>query len=236
MKLSRRVLWLLPVVLAASRADAQPSSVETALKPIIDKLARTASSQQFSQIIGAVRASPQLARQLGRLAEQRKLTEIRIVAARGTGKPFSAWVDGTTMAFTADFLKAQADYRGPSFHAGDILPNNTVYCLGHLAYHLAMGTPDPAKFSRMDEFLRKNLEIEAGAYIQGYNDAMDAALQQNGGKPLSERQVLPFLMNPWYREALGKVRMTATGMIELNAPNIALVIEALRGMRITDLE
>jgi hypothetical protein len=235
MKLSRRVLWLLPVVLAASRADAQPASVETALKPVINKLARTASSQQFSQIIGAARASPLLAGQLGRLVTQGKLTEIRIVAAKGP-KPFAAWVGGTVIYFTSDFLVEQRDYRGPTFPSSNILPNNTVYCLGHLAYHLEAGVPDPARFSRMDEFVRKNLEIEAGAYIQGYNDVMDAAMLANGGRPLGERQALPILMNPRYREALAKARLTATGMIDLNAQNIALVIESLRSQRITDLE
>src|SRR5258708_17059525 len=182
MELPRRVLWVLPLALIWSGADAQPVSVETELKPIIDKLARMASSQQFSQIIGAARASPQLTRQLGRLIAQGKLTEIRILDANGP-KPFGAWVDGATIYFTTNFLAAQLNYRGPTFHANDILPNNTVYCLGHLAYHLAAGVLDPGKFPRMDEFVRKNLEIDAGAYIQGYNDVMDAAMQTNSGKP-----------------------------------------------------
>ena len=235
MALSRRVLWMLPIVLIGSNAGAQPASVETELKPIIDKLARTASSQQFSQIIGAARASPELARQLGRLVAQGKLTEIRIVPSKGS-KPFGGWVDGTTIFFTADFLRDQLTYRGRTFHANDILPNNTVYCLGHLAYHLAAGTPDPAKFPKLDEFVRKNLEIEAGSYIQGYNDVMDGAMQVNGGKALNERQALPILMNPWYQDALGQAKLSSTGTIELTAQNIALVAGSLRGLRIKDLE
>lgn len=223
------------LVMGGAGAAAQQPTIETELKPIVDQLARTASSQQFSQIIGAARNSPQLARQLGSLVGQGKLTEIRIVTTNGP-KPFRAWVDRTTMSFTAEFLKAQLDYRGPTFHAGDILPNNTVYCLGHLAYHLAAGMPDPAKFPRLDDYVRQSLEIEAGGYVQGYNDVMDVALQANNGKPLSERQALPIMMNPWYREALGKAKLTPTGAIELNPQNIALVVESLRNLKVTDLE
>lgn len=195
MTLSRRILWMLPIAFAWSSAVAQPVSVETALKPIIDKLARTASSQQFRQIIGAARASPQLARQLGRLVANGKLTEIRIVAAKGN-KPFRAWVDGTVMYFASDFLQSLTEYRGPNFHAGDVVPDNMVYCLGHLAYHLAMGDPDHARYKRPEEYVQKMLEIEAGASIQGYNDVVDAAMQQNDGKPLSQRQMMPILTNP----------------------------------------
>ena len=234
MALLRRILWILPIVLIGSNAGAQPASVETELKPIIDKLARTASSQQFSQIIGAARA-PQLAQQLGRLVAQGKLTEIRIVASKGP-KPFGGWVDGTTIYFTADFLRDQLTYRGRTFHANDIVPNNTVYCLGHLAYHLAAGILEPGKFPKLDEFVRKSLEIEAGGYIQGYNDVMDAAMQVNGGKALNERQALPVLMNPWYQDALGQAKLSPTGTIELTAQNIALVAGSLRALKIKDLE
>lgn len=86
------IVWIWLALLVGGQVAAQPGSVETDLKPIIDRLARTATSQQFSQIIGAARASPQLAARLAQLVAAGKLTEIRIVSTPGRSKPFDAWV------------------------------------------------------------------------------------------------------------------------------------------------
>lgn len=220
-----------------SSAAAQTGSIETDLKPVIDKLARTASTQQFSQIIDAARASPKLATQLARLIAQGKLTELRIVPAKPAGSLFGAWVNGSTIFVTADFLKAQLGHAESPLHArATILPNNTVYLLGHLAYHLSAGQPDPRSSARMDEFIRKKLEIEAGAYIQGFNDVVDAAVQSNGGKPLTDRQHLLLLLNSRYDKALGKAKLSPTGTIEPDAQNIAAVVGALKELPVAAIE
>lgn len=231
------IAWVWLALLIGGQVAAQPGSVETDLKPVIDKLARTATSQQFSQIIGAARASPRLAAQLTRLVAAGKLTEIRIVSARNSSKPFDAWVDGSTILVTADLLKRLLDNKETPIHEhAQFLPNNTVYLLGHLAYHLAAGAPDPLKSRRMDDYVNKMLEIEAGAYIQGFNVVIDAAVQSNGGRVLTERQQLPLLLNSRYRKAIGKTRLSSDGTIELSAQNIAAVVASLKESPMADIE
>lgn len=123
----------------------------------------------------------------------------------------------------------------PIHEHAQFLPNNTVYMLGHLAYHLASGMPDPAKNGRQD-YVNKMLTIEAGAYIQGFNFVIDTAVHSNGGRALTERQRLPLLLNSLYRMAIGKTRLTPDGTIDLDAQNIAAVVTAIKDLPMSKIE
>lgn len=217
------------------RHDTAPAVAGPPLKALLDRLSRTATPQQVGQIAGAIEASPRLARQLLSLLEQRQLSEIRVARQR-SGKPFDGWIEGTAIVFTTDFLQSLAS-RGaavPAPASGDLAPNDTVYALAHLAHHLAERAPDPGKYARVEDFVTRALEIEAGACIAGFNAVMDAGLKANGGRPPGERQVRSFLVNAWYGEALQGTQIGADGMIAPTRANIDAVRGSLR--KLTRLE
>lgn len=224
----------------AAEAQAQTSAK---LKGLLDTLPKTASPEQAKQITEAINASPELSAQLGALVSSGKLTQIKVVPVRNWGKPFNAVVDGATMVFAKDFLNSQSSKRlFDVVHDDDILPNNLVFCIGHLAYHLKFGEismsgPD------LKSFLRKMGEQEASAYIQGWNDVVDAAVISNGGKALSPRQGGQLLMNMRYRavflKALGqaeKLELLSSGKIKSNQKNISSMTSAILTSQIADIE
>jgi len=65
----------------------------------------------------------------------------------------------------------------------DILPNNTTFVLGHLAFHLDAGkiVATPGDASHLDDYIVAMLDQEARAYIHAWNDALDAAVQPRLG-------------------------------------------------------
>jgi hypothetical protein len=86
-------------------------------------------------------------------------------------------------------------------HPDDILPNNTTFVLGHLAFHLNAGAVKPREFPNLNDYVTAMLDQEARAFIRSWNDALDAAVQQNNGKSLSPQQVAYFMLNMRYRFA-----------------------------------
>ena len=63
-------------------------------------------------------------------------------------------------------------------YPGDILPNNTVFALGHLAYHLGAAPTDPRG---SQGYVVQKLVEQAAAFIQGWNDVVDAAQRETAG-------------------------------------------------------
>jgi hypothetical protein len=240
--LPRRLLALLVAagVLAigalAGGARAE-TPVPAALQPILAPLSRTATPEQYQQILGAVNASPMLAKELEILVTRRKLAAITVLPGHSTaGSPYNAWADRSQIVLHADFLKAQLANRTLDVvHTDDVLPNNTVFCLGHLAYHLAIEDPSPQGAS-LQTYLRQRLEREAGAFIQGWNNVVDAAVQTHGGKPLSSRQVAQLLLNMRYRFALMKAEISPNGFIETSPRNIDAIVGVLRVSPLTDIQ
>ncbi len=235
---TRRLLSLLVAVgaLAAGGARAE-TPVPEALKPLFAPLARTATPEQYEQLAGAVAASPMLAKELEALVARRRLEAISILPGHNTaGSPYNAWADRSALVFHADFLKAQAiTHVIDVVYPDGVLPNNTVFCLGHLAYHLAVENPAQQGASPQAN-LRQRLEREAGAFIQGWNNVVDAALKANGGKALSPRQGAQLLMNMRYRFALMKVDIPPSGFIEATPRTVEAIVGVLRTSPIADLQ
>lgn len=177
-----------------------------------------------------------LAKEFTILVARRRLVAITVLPGRNTtGSPHSAWVHGTTMVLHADFLKAQhANRLFDVVHPDDILPGNTVFCLGHLAYHLAIDAP-ASPGANMEIFIRR-LEREAGAFLQGWNNVVDAAVHANGGKPLSKHPGARLMLNMRYRFALMKLGISENGFIEASPGNIETIVATLRTSPVADIE
>jgi len=146
------------------------------------------------------------------------------------------------MIFSAEFLGAQKGNRlFDVVYPDDILPNNTVFALGHLAYHLEAPPIDPRN---PQAYVLRKLVEEAYAFAQGWNDVVDAATRQNGGHQLSKRQVAQLLMNMRYRFAFltaiqqkpQKLELSDDGRVEVNSANMSAIATALANSKITDIE
>lgn len=214
-----------------------PPNVKALLVPI----EQTGMGDQAAQLSQAIEASPALSARLSGLVAAHKLTSIQVrAAAQG---PFGGFLEGGAMVFTVPFLQAQVKKRlFDLVRDGDILPDNLVFCLGHLAYHLEAGAVKASDAANPLDFAMKRIAVEAAAYIQGWDDTVDAATQING-KPLDVGQVGQMLMNLRYRFAFAKaVRQTdkpeiaSSGRIELTQANINAITEALKTSPIADLE
>lgn len=237
------------------------------LKIIIENLRQHATNDQYQLIAGAIGASPALTKQLTVLADSGLITELSIdTPLYQAPRPniFNAGISGTNWVFTSNFLKEQGTARiYDVVSKDDILPNNMVFALGHLAFH-AQTAPQYKKdeealkqitdsSAAMAEAARTNvilpmkrsidlrLRYEAGAFIQGWNDVYDAAVIENHGNLLSANQVGSLLLNLRNRAVFLKVMndhrlFSGSGQIEQTAANVDAIAAALHGSKMIDIE
>jgi hypothetical protein len=222
------------------------------LERLLGKLASTAGSDQYQQIEGAVKSSSHLIDQLNGLAASGNLTEIVVLtsaAALNAPKPgpFGAWTTGNSMVFTETLLSQLRKNREYDvIYPDDILPNNTTFVLGHLAFHLQAGkvAVTPGDAAHLDDYIAAMLDQEARAYIQAWNDALDVAVQQNDDKPLTPHQIANFMLNMRYRFAFlaalkqptEKIRIERNGVIEESESNAKAIATALKHSPLADIQ
>ncbi len=110
----------------------------TALQNAMGALKVSATRAQYDMFAEAISASPELTNQLNDLAARGLLTAFRIdpsPSQAASRKPFSARRDGSVWAFTPPFLQQQAKARlYDVVQPDDVLPDNMVFALGHLAF------------------------------------------------------------------------------------------------------
>lgn len=236
---------------AIQQAVAASVAPNRELERILGKLADTAGSDQYRQIEDAVKCSSHLIDQLNRLAASGNLIEIVVLtsaAALHAPKPgpFGAWTAGKSLVFTETLLsqlKKNREY--DVVYPDDILPNNTTFVLGHLAFHLQAGkvavAPDVA---HPNGYIAAMLDQEARAFIQAWNDALDAAIQQNHDKPLTPHQIATFMFNMRYRfaflaalrQATENIRIEGNGVIEESDSNAKAIANALKHSPLADIQ
>jgi hypothetical protein len=259
-------VFLLAISINARSASPSPN---TELSAVLQRLAENASPEQFGQIAGAIAASPILTEQLNDLASSRKLSEIRVVSPDAIqpirGNRFGASLSGTQLVLSVNLLAELLKNRAYDVvKANDVLPNNTTFVIGHLAFH-AKTSDDMAKFDGnlkrkieerskavgQNDFTdlvllaqRTGIENEASAFIQAWNYVIDAATQANGGKTLAAEQISTLLVNLRYRFAFAKalqlndgaLQFSSTGMIDTNERNVKAVATALRTSPMADIQ
>jgi hypothetical protein len=254
----------------ASAASAQAPN--RSLHSLLDELKARATSAQYAMFADAVGASPALTNQLNDLASSGLLTAFRIddgMPPPGRGRPFSARLDGSAWVFTSAFVLQQAKVRlYDVVQPDDVLADNMVFALGHLAFKastaasvLASEQSLQAQFrasqqagrgtlSSMtaDTFIRASVQThtqdDAGAFIQAWDDTLDAAVRENGGRELSIRQVSSMLMNLRYRAVFMKAMRSAdhkllfagNGYLKPDQVNRDAIAAALKTMPVYDLQ
>lgn len=264
----RTIICCLLFALSAGARSAPPSP-NAALTAVLQKLSESANPEQLSQISSAIAASPALGEQLNALAASRKITEIRVVPPEAIqavrGVRFGASLNGTQLVLATSLLSELLKNRlYDVVKPNDMLPNNTTFVIGHLAFH-AKTTDEMFKFdSDMKRMIeersktagqhdytdllllgqRTQIENEASAFVQGWNYVVDAATQANGGKTLTAEQVSSLLLNLRYRFAItkalqikdGGIQISNTGMIQMNERNIKAIATALGTSPMADIQ
>ncbi len=239
------------LVLPAYSSTPTPT-INTSLDAVLRKLSSSTPGNEVPQIEQAIHASPALLGQLDALASSGKLKTIAVksgdVAVVINGASFGAAFDTDGMVLAETFLGKQNrmayDVRTPN----EVLPNNTVFVLGHLAYHLrdTQYVEEAAhRAANEDAFMTQVMRNEAGAFIQGWNDVVDAATVANGNKPLLPGQVGQLLINLRYRSAFlramnaksgQKLAFLKDGRIEASDQNLNVMAAALRNSPMADIE
>jgi len=240
----------------------------TALNHALDQLATQAPPNQVARLREAIASSPSLQAQMSDLAAAGLLTGFAIGDAANQVPrqgPFSAWIHDSTWAFTGDFIDKHGKQRlFDVVQPDDVLPDNLVFALGHMAYETktakqiasseaalqasfrtqaASGNNDATSLVKQSVTL--HIDNDAAATIQGWNDTVDAAQHANGGKPLNARQAASLMMNLQYRGALikamqassgNKMQIGDDGRVEMTAANIAAVSVALSTSGMFDVQ
>jgi hypothetical protein len=236
-----------------------PSGASAESASLLDRVTISASSGQQKQIVDAIAASPTLTSRFGEFAANGKLTAIDVVEARATGRasgpfaasppvqgPFAAALDGSRIVLSSQLLSTLRNGRLlDTGSADDLYPDQTVFVLAHLAYHLAEPiAPKPKPGEDVDSFAARRLESEANAYIHAWNVTVDEAAHRRGGVALSADQITSLQLNCRYRFALLGIRsrnidgpaQSPSGKIEPTPSNIQAVMQTLRLSAIADLE
>ena len=241
------------LVAAAVHADTRVASGQ-----VLDGVTIKATPTQMARLRSAIASSPALQAQMKALAASGKLTDIvvgDIADSPPKAWPFSAWIHGTTWVFRSDFIEQHGKNR--LFHVvkpDDILPDNLVFALGHLAYETQTASeqisPAAASASHISkqQWIAARMSNDASATIQGWNDTVDTAELENGSKPLSVSQAGDLLLNLRYRGPLiraikaqsdqaGKQSLMANdGNVAMTPVNVAAVAEALSSTPLFDVQ
>ncbi|GGA14698.1 hypothetical protein [Dyella caseinilytica] len=253
-------------------ASVETVAANNPLQGILSTLQSSVPPEQYQLFDVAIKSSPTLTAQLNELASSGQLTAFKVgerSTLPPTRGPFGGYVSGTTWAFTPTFVQQQAKTRYYDVvMPDDVLGNNMVFALGELAYR-TKAAPDveaaeqvlKAQFAQnvaaarqasqpinADNFMRESIALQirntASGFIQGWNDMLEAAVQDNGGKVLTIRQLVSLTMNFRYRAVFmramrlpdHKLNFANDGRIEPNDANRDAIANALKTMSVYDLQ
>lgn len=262
---SRTVLLCLMLSTATGLCGAAPVA-HVQLDQVLQRLQAASTAAQSTQIVTAVDASPALAAQLDALAAAGRLTDIAVVApaALKAPGPFQAYISGTRLVISSAMFALLAPQRlFDVVRPDDVLPDNLVFVLGHLAFHLdrvdAMAAAHAdvarqiaalAKLPGAHDYtaiakqgVQARIDDEASADIQGWNDVVDAVTAANAGRPPTAAQAASMLMNLRYRGVFFKalqgpdhIHLSDGGNIAPEAANIKALATALATSTLADIE
>ncbi len=226
--------------MAVALAAAPDGRAQQRLQEVVAAFDQQGTAAQRKQLGEAMAASPALAQRLEAAADAGHFTAIEIVPGQKLpNTPFLATIDHGRILLSADFLDRVATRRlSDVVQRDDVLPNNLVFVLGSLLSHLQAPAATPP--SDMQAFIKAKIEKDARAFIQGWNDVVDAAEKANGNRYLTQQQQGSLLANLRYRTVfVGRdgrriVPWTSSGVIDPADRNVALLAESLQRGNLLD--
>ncbi|WP_322083758.1 hypothetical protein [Burkholderia sp. BCC1972] len=243
----------------AVAADPAPMPASQAAYPAVERLLadlRTRSTpDQYAAVAGAIHASSALAGQMNELVDARLLTRIVVDSGEpALGRTTGALRNGSVWILTPEFVANQAPRRlFDVVQEDDILPDNMVFALGYMAWRTqhdaevnraadAMQASADGVDAKKQRWIDLNTRIDAGGFIQGWNDTVDAATFWHDGRPISVVQAVQMMMNLRYRGPLIQaIRATpplrvAAPTFEPDAASIDALASVLKGSGVIDIE
>ena len=241
--------------------------VPPSLQPLLNEFAAHAEPVEVQQVQTALESAAPLAAQLSGLLDTHRLAAIRHPeAGRNPPGPFGAWQADGVIYLTTRFLDDQAN--SPHvFHTLDYSknnPNNLVFSLGHLAYHIQNAAAIQACGGHAKPNLAKGdgvrhdppdltasvqtavhcmLSYEARADIQGWNDMIAAAVHDHHGEALAPREIADLFMKfrYWYlfdasMKGTTKLVLPPSGMLPDDDHNVTAIVEALGKLSVADVQ
>ncbi len=222
-----------------------------------------------AQLAAAITASSDLTYQINALTSSGKLTYMEV--SGGTPGQLGGSIPGNGFAFTSGFLAdLRSDHPHANIVSNDgpnLLADNTVFVLGQMAYHMANDAgadtnaqadmqsaidkayadakpgEAPDMTAILNQFSDSKMRVEAAAFIQGWNDTVDAAARAKG-TPLTPQEAASLLMNLRYRSyflaAMPKtgetLRFSDDGRIPPDDENLKIMGEALGKSAVADFQ
>ncbi|MDW9226333.1 hypothetical protein C7S15_0886 [Burkholderia cepacia] len=248
----------------AGASAAEPASLpgspaaHVAVERLLADLRTRSTPGQYAAVARAIHTSPALAAQLDELVEAGLLTRIAVDSGEpALGRTTGALRNGSVWILTPAFVANQAPRRlFDVVEADDILPDNMVFALGYMAWRAkhdadvsraadALRASDDSADAKKQQWIDLNTRIDAGGFIQGWNDTVDAATFQHDGRPIGIVQAVQMMMNLRYRGPLLKaIRATPpartlriTGpALALDADNLDALASALKTSPVIDIE
>jgi hypothetical protein len=212
------------------------------LAKVLAHFQAAASPDQAGQVRRAVLSSPSLEAQLERLTATGRLKRIALAAPgdpRLAGSPFAARAVGDEIVMTADFLQAQAPRRLLDVvRPEDVLPDNLVFVLGHLAEHLEhplrLEGPRPSR----EAYIALRLADEAKAYAAGWNDMVESSVGADASVPRVGSALLNFRYRGVFIKAMRSEKdlLSPSGKIDPTPANLAAIAQALGTTPMADFE
>jgi hypothetical protein len=205
------------------------------------------NTEQTQQIEQSLAACPSLGERLDALSKSAGFQQIRVSTADETKKtgPFLAVAAGNEIIVADSWLALQNQPYFDVRHAGEILPDNLCFDLGHLSDHIAHPAPMSPSGTDLKSWVDQRLKAESLAFIRGWPFVLEAARAKNNGQPLTPAQFADLLLNLRYRFAFLQAMKSQTaprlsilpdGSIPETDANVAAIQAALSHSSIADLQ
>ena len=206
------------------------------------------NADQTLQIEQSLAVCPSLDTKFNSLVKSAGFQQIRVTTPDETKRvgPFLAAISGNEIIVTADWLAQQSVPYFDVRHAGEILPDNLCFDLGHLSDHVAHPEAlTPRGLANMQTWLTERLKAESRACIRGWPFVLEAARVKNGERPLTGAQIGNLIINLRYRFAFvqaiaatanPKLVILPNGDIPETDANIAAIGAVLSHSSVADLE
>jgi hypothetical protein len=195
-------------MISAAAFAGSPGAAAATIGPRLDVILKAFAggddAAHANTVIAALKTSPQLVDQLNGLAASGLLKGLEIAVGQ-PGRSLASHQDGV-IRLTPQFVDGQMPAGGgDAAHRQDMAQRNIVFILGYMAAKLRSAqdvaaddakraadlkaqiaaTPKGQPFNA-DAFLKgglqSNIRNEARAYLEGYNDEIDAAMAAKGGR------------------------------------------------------
>jgi hypothetical protein len=231
------------LLLTTALLSAGPAAAQDALAPILAGFAAKASPEQVKQVTDAIAASPPLRARMEKLAASGVLKGVDLVTQEDERmEDKGARVLAGHILMTTKFLTGDAPHRRVEAKTKADLdpPNNLVFALGHMSYHLET----PFDFKALPESLdaRTNFVVreEAKAMVQAWNDLIDAEAKLKG-RPITAAEAQSLIPNFKYREYIIKAQgkgavLAPNGRLPLNGQTLGSMTSALFEAQLADFD